>query len=140
MINPSARRPLYRQIADDLHRRISDGEYAPGSPLPSEPDLGVHYQVGQHTIRAALDLLVQQGLIVKRHGALARVRETPPMSVAPIPPGHQVGARPATDAERGEYELPPGSWVLVLVEAATGLEVEAYPADRFRLEAGPPDE
>jgi DNA-binding transcriptional MocR family regulator len=140
MIDPSARRPLYRQLADDLHQRITAGQFPPGPLLPSEPDLGHEYQVGQHTIRAALDLLVHRGLVIKRHGARTRVRDTPVMSVAQYPPGHRVGARPATDAERAEHELPPGAWILVVVEADTGLEVDVFPADRWRLEQGHPEE
>src|SRR5213079_776735 len=30
VIDPSARMPLYRQMADDLHQRITAGEYPPG--------------------------------------------------------------------------------------------------------------
>lgn len=136
MVDPTARRPLYRQLADDLHRRIAEGEWAPGAALPSEPDLMTHYSLGLQTVRNAIDLLVLRGLVIKRHGARTRVRETVPMSVAPIPAGHRVRSRPASDEECREHELPPGSHMLVVVEAVTGIEVEAYPADRYELEAG----
>jgi DNA-binding GntR family transcriptional regulator len=85
-------------------------------------------------VRNAVDLLVLRGLVVKRHGARTRVRETVPMSVAPLPPGHRARARPATDEERREHGLPPGSWMLVVVEVPSGLEIETYPADRFELQ------
>jgi DNA-binding GntR family transcriptional regulator len=123
-------------MADDLHRRISADEFPPGSALPSESDLGAEYGLGLATVRNAIDLLVQRGLVVKRHGARTRVRETVPMSLAPIPPGHRVRARPASDEELREHELPPGSWMLVVVEVVTGLEIEAYPGDRYELEPG----
>jgi DNA-binding GntR family transcriptional regulator len=139
VIDPSARRPLYRQLADDLHRRIQVGEFPPGSSLPSEPDLAAEYGLGVATVRAAVDLLVLRGLVVKRHGARSRIRETVPMSLAHIPPGHRVRARPASDEERREWDLPPGAHVLVVVEAGTGLEIETYPADRYELEPSHPD-
>lgn len=136
MIDPSAKRPLYRQLADTIHQRILGGEFPPGAALPSEPDLAAEYSLGLQTVRNAVDLLVLRGLVVKRHGARTRVRETVPMSVAPIPPGHRVRSRPASDEERREWQLPPGAHVLVLVEIGTGLEVETYPADRYELEPG----
>lgn len=132
MINPSAG-PIYRQIADDLREQIRSGHLPPGSRLPSEKDLQHEYGHGYQTIRAALDLLVQQGLIVKRHGGPTRVRDTPAMATAELPAGHVVGARPATDEERARWDLPPGSWVLVAIEEDTGVEWDSWPADRTRL-------
>jgi DNA-binding FadR family transcriptional regulator len=140
MISPSSDRPLYQRIADDLREHIKNGTYPPGSPLPSERHLRQAYSAGQHAIRAALRVLVAEGAVVKQTGVLTRVRDTPTMSLAHYPPGHRVRARPATAAERAEWELPAGAWVLTVVEAATGLEVEAYPADRTELEQTHPGE
>jgi DNA-binding transcriptional MocR family regulator len=139
VIDPSARRPLYRQLADDLHQRIASGEFPPGSSLPSEPDLGTAYGLGLQTVRNAIDLLVLRGLVVKRHGARTRVRETVPMSVAYFPPGHRVWARIASDEERREWDLPPGTIALVVIEIVSGMEVDSYPADRYELEPGHSD-
>lgn len=140
MVDPAAKRPLYRQLADELQQRIADGEYQPGASLPSEPDIGAEYGLGIRTVRNAIDLLVLRGLVVKRHGARTRVRDTVPMSLAHIPDGHRVRARPASDEESREHGIPPGVWMLVVVEVATGIEAETYPADRFELEAYPPRE
>lgn len=138
MINPPAG-PLYQRIADELRARINAGDYPPGTALPSEAHLRQTYATGQHTIRAALRILAAEGLIVKHAGQLARVRETPPMSVAPIPPGHRVRVRPANDEERAEWDLPPGAPMLVLIETVNRIEAEAYPGDRFELEPGHSD-
>lgn len=133
---PVGRQPLYLQLADTIHQRIVAGEFPPGSSLPSEPDIRTEYELSLQTVRNAVDLLVLRGLVVKRHGARTRVRETVPMSLAQIPPGHRVRARPASDEERREYDLPPGAHMLVVVEVGTGLEIETYPADRYELDPG----
>lgn len=42
---------------------------APGTPIPSERDLATRYGVSRMTLRNAIDDLVRDGLLVRRHGA-----------------------------------------------------------------------
>lgn len=53
----------YTAIADALRARIDDGEFTPGSLLPSESALCVEYKVARNTVRRALDQLAADGLI-----------------------------------------------------------------------------
>jgi DNA-binding GntR family transcriptional regulator len=54
------------QVADDLERRISDGEIE--AKLPSERDLAEDYGVAYTTVRRAMEILRDRGLIITRHG------------------------------------------------------------------------
>jgi GntR family transcriptional regulator len=56
--------PRYLQIADDLRRELR-GE---GERIPSEHQLCARYEVSRPTIRQALDLLVQEGLLYRHAG------------------------------------------------------------------------
>jgi GntR family transcriptional regulator len=58
----------YQQIADRLRDQISSGKYGPGERLPSEPDLIGEYQASRNTVRLAIALLTNQGLVVTRQG------------------------------------------------------------------------
>ncbi|MDE9363992.1 winged helix-turn-helix domain-containing protein [Luteipulveratus sp. YIM 133132] len=59
----------YREIADDLTRRIVAGEWRIGDRLPSIADLQDHYEVGAlNTIRSALGRLADEGLVRTTHG------------------------------------------------------------------------
>ena len=58
----------YQQIADRLRDQISAGVYGPGERLPSEPDLVGEYQASRNTVRLAIALLTNQGLVVTRQG------------------------------------------------------------------------
>ncbi len=60
--------PLYYQIETILRRKILSGEFEPGSNIPSESKLIDEFQVSRITIRQALALLEQDGLIVRRRG------------------------------------------------------------------------
>jgi GntR family transcriptional regulator len=64
----------YEELAADLRRRIEQGEYPPGSTLPSYAELMETYNASQVTIRTALDLLQAEGLVraVKRLGIVVR--------------------------------------------------------------------
>jgi DNA-binding GntR family transcriptional regulator len=42
--------PLYQQIADEIKRRISCGEFPPGSLLPSEQKLAEQLEVNRSTV------------------------------------------------------------------------------------------
>jgi GntR family transcriptional regulator len=71
---------LYRQIKQDLMRRIEGGELAPGQALPSERELCERYGVSRPTLRQATQDLVRDGLLVVRRGvgtfvAQPRVRQ-----------------------------------------------------------------
>lgn len=143
MITPSSRVPLYRAIADDLRNKIQSGEYDRHG-LPSERDLQATYGVSKYTILAALRVLVEEGLVSKQAGARTRVRETPVMARVRVDlTGREVGARGATETEAEHYAIPIGFPMLILVEVTPNpdgtleeLELDAWPADRTRLQAG----
>lgn len=68
--------PLYYQLETILRQKIASGESAPGQPLPSEDALAVEYGVSRITVRQALSLLEQDGLITRQRGRGTFVSET----------------------------------------------------------------
>ena len=65
---------LTARIASDLRNRISAGQLRPGDRLPSEADLMDQHSVSRITVRRAVALLVNEGLVVSRHGSGTYVR------------------------------------------------------------------
>ncbi|MEF3308842.1 PLP-dependent aminotransferase family protein [Paenibacillus sp. GYB004] len=65
--------PIYQQIADDLERRISYGEFPPGSLLPSERKLAEQLGVNRSTVILAYAELRSLGIIESRSGSGTRV-------------------------------------------------------------------
>ena len=65
---PNSPAPLYHQIYEDLRARIESGDLPPDSSLPTETELSQSYRVSRATVREALRLLAERGLIEKRHG------------------------------------------------------------------------
>jgi GntR family transcriptional regulator len=64
----------YEQISDDLRAQISAGQLRPGDRLPSEEQLKEIHGTSAPTVRQALDVLLAEGLIDKRHGRGTFVR------------------------------------------------------------------
>jgi GntR family transcriptional regulator len=60
--------PLYEQVAEVLRRQIHAGELKPGMAIPPESELTASFKVSRVTARKALDLLVDEALIVRRQG------------------------------------------------------------------------
>lgn len=58
----------YRAIADDLRRRVTLGEFTAGRLLPSEAALSASYAASRITIRRALEVLRDEGLLDARQG------------------------------------------------------------------------
>lgn len=58
----------YRAIADEMRRRVESGDLAAGALLPSESELSAAYGVSRVTVRKALELLRDEGLIDSRQG------------------------------------------------------------------------
>ncbi len=53
----------WRTIADDLARRIEEGEIARGAQLPTELELQVEYDASRNTVRDAVRWLIQRQLV-----------------------------------------------------------------------------
>lgn len=68
MLSRNSQVPLYIQLADTLREQIRSGEIKEGDKLPSETEMIKYYHLGRLTIRDALDILVHEGLLEKRHG------------------------------------------------------------------------
>lgn len=60
---------LGRQLADRFRVRIMDGEFPPGTKLPSEARITEEYGLSRVTVRTAIKLLESQGLVDVRHGS-----------------------------------------------------------------------
>ena len=58
----------YRAIADELRRRVEAGEFAAGRTLPSEAELSAAYEASRVTVRKALEVLRDEGLVDARQG------------------------------------------------------------------------
>jgi GntR family transcriptional regulator len=79
-VSPKSGEPhKYRGIADDLRRRINAGEFGEKRKLASERDLRAHYDVSQMTVRQALGVLRDEGLIESRVGSGWYVAEWRPI-------------------------------------------------------------
>ncbi|WP_206326007.1 MULTISPECIES: GntR family transcriptional regulator [unclassified Streptomyces] len=55
--------PPYRQIADDIRRKIEDGTIPPGRRIPSIVEMEQEYDVARDTLRKATKLLKEEGLV-----------------------------------------------------------------------------
>lgn len=62
-------RTAWQRIARTLRDRLEAGEYGVSRPLPSEADLVAEFQVSRNTVRRAYRQLVDEGLVVVRHGS-----------------------------------------------------------------------
>lgn len=58
----------YREIADALRLRLEAGDYAAGRVLPSESELSEEFGASRVTVRRALELLRDEGLLAARQG------------------------------------------------------------------------
>jgi DNA-binding GntR family transcriptional regulator len=63
-IHRRAPKLVYVQVADWITGRIERGELRPGHKLPAERDLAAEIGVGYMTVRRAMRLLRERGLIV----------------------------------------------------------------------------
>lgn len=60
--------PIYLQLREVVRSKIEDGEYAPGTAIPSENALAATYGINRLTVRSAIDALVSEGLLKRIQG------------------------------------------------------------------------
>jgi DNA-binding GntR family transcriptional regulator len=75
-IDPFGAQYAYVQVADDIQRRIAEGEIT--AKLPSERSFADEYGVAYTTVRHAMAVLRERGVVVTVHGRGTFV--TPPGS------------------------------------------------------------
>ncbi len=61
--------PAYIRIHDALKKKIDDDFWEIGQRLPSERDLADDYEVSRMTLRQAITLLVEEGILERRVGS-----------------------------------------------------------------------
>src|SRR5216684_551734 len=72
-IDEADRRPIYRQVADEIKSLIARGELDEGVALPPVRQVATDLGVNLNTIAAAYRELQKEGLLKVRHGAGAVV-------------------------------------------------------------------
>ena len=60
--------PLYQQLYDAILNKVRSGEYQVGEKIPSEEQLMTIYGVSRVTVRNAIKQLVDENILIKRHG------------------------------------------------------------------------
>ncbi|MCS7174190.1 GntR family transcriptional regulator [Pseudothermotoga sp.] len=78
MLDKTSVIPLYAQLAHELKQKILKGDWKEGQKIPAEFELMETYKVSRATVRAAIDELVAQGFLVKKHGIGTFVKKLRP--------------------------------------------------------------
>jgi len=68
--------PKYSLIVDQILRDIQRGAYPVGAALPTETALMRAYDVSRHTVRSAIQVLRNRGIVASRQGQGSRVVST----------------------------------------------------------------
>lgn len=92
------------QIFNQLRSEIDSGRWAPGERISGEVELCAELGVSRNTLRDALSLLAQEGIIVKKRGAGTFIAETPSVPCIMI------------TSDAGNLASPVGQWHRTLVE------------------------
>src|SRR5438445_12727587 len=60
--------PLYYQLAQSLETAIRSGRLSSGSHLDNELELARQLRISRPTVRRAIAVLANRGLVIRRHG------------------------------------------------------------------------
>lgn len=69
--------PLYVKIANELRQNIAESVYQLGDQLPTEAELSIRFGVNRHTLRRAIEILRNEGLLRIDRGRGTFVASTP---------------------------------------------------------------
>jgi DNA-binding GntR family transcriptional regulator len=128
------RTSLKEQIADELRQQIGDGTLKPGEKLPTEAELADRHGVHRNTVREAMSILVNEGLVISARPKGHFVRERKPMVFRPQAEFRPRPFTPEMDAFMTEYSAegrePHQSIEVAITEPTPDVR------KRLRLEAG----
>jgi GntR family transcriptional regulator, phosphonate transport system regulatory protein len=118
--------PLYVKIAGELRQDIREAVYQIGDQLPTEAELSVRFGVNRHTLRRAIEVLRNEGLV--------RVDRGRGMFVADTPIPYAIGKRVRYNEALKAQGLKPSFRRLQIIE----IPAEQAIARRLELEASDP--
>ena len=67
-IDPAAASPIWRQIEDEVRRKVASGQLQPGSAVPSVRELSKSLRVNPATVSKAYQQLTDAGLLEVQRG------------------------------------------------------------------------
>jgi GntR family transcriptional regulator len=79
----------YQQLVDELRDKITSGALPPGAPLPSEAELGKVFDLSRTSVRSAIRVLREMGLVRSAKGSGSFVREPRRPVVRRVPERYQ---------------------------------------------------
>ncbi|MBI4673061.1 MAG: GntR family transcriptional regulator [Chloroflexi bacterium] len=155
-VNRRDHTPIFKQIAAQLRQQIEQGKLRFGDVMPGERELAESFRVSRMTLRAAIDELVDEGLLTRQRGRgtiVAHVRISKQAQVLGFMSfSEEMRARGLTPSSRvldfksevanaavaAQLDLPLGAQVILLkrVRLANGepmaLECCYVPYERFK--------
>lgn len=124
----------YQEIADRLRDQIDGGTLQPGDRLPSEPDLVKMFDASRNTVRLAIALLTNQGLVVTRQGLGTFVNEpaVPFTALLSRVKAQPAGQSPSTMPEIGNVDADAQTTRQVVEKSPASPSV----AEKLEIQAG----
>lgn len=116
--------PLYLQIASQLRRNIQESVFKVGDRLPTETELSERFGVNRHTLRRAIEVLRQEGIVGVERGRGTFVMADP----IAVPIGKRVRFNESLKAQ----SLQPVWQVLRIVE----INADARLSKRLEIDVG----
>jgi GntR family transcriptional regulator len=131
--------PLYYQLAQNMETAIRSGQLSSGSHLDNELELARQLRVSRPTVRRAIAVLANRGLVIRRHGIgtlVVPVRVRRPVRLSSLYDDlTEAGQSPTTRLLAFETVPAPA-------EVATGLQLvksaRVLHFERLRLASGQP--
>lgn len=68
ILNPNSGIPIYRQILEQVRRKVASGQLKPGDALPSVREVAMAHAVNPMTISKAYSLLEAEGMLEHNRG------------------------------------------------------------------------
>lgn len=126
---------LYRQVVEKLLARIESGHLDVGDSLPPEPRLAEQYLVSRHTVREALRILGEMGVVDRRPGAgtVIKARKPQPSYMQVIRSPQELLQYPASVLQvQGSRYVKTGRKLAGLLQCRTGERWFQVQAVRYR--------
>ncbi|MBF6977983.1 GntR family transcriptional regulator [Aerococcaceae bacterium zg-BR22] len=117
----------YIYIANDMRNRILKGEFSSNDKLPFEKELIKEYSSSKMTVKKALDMLVAEGLIIKRRGSGTFVKSLSE---------NELKKRVMSNQFRGTTALNVGKKVESIILNFSVIEADKLISEKLHIESG----